>query len=106
GGVRTPRGRPGRAHLSAGRIPVAEPEPGHARPSLQPRPARRRPDRAEIGAMVAPLVLTLGEPAGVGPEIIASASRALSGAGTPFAVLGDARLLKAQGVTVTEIGGP
>lgn len=40
-----------------------------------------------------PLVLSLGEPAGVGPEIAAAAWRALSGAGTPFAVIGDARLL-------------
>jgi len=61
--------------------------------------------------MVAPLVLTLGEPAGVGPEIVASAWRALSASkasdgGAPFAVLGDARLLKAQGVPVNEVGAP
>ncbi|WP_421728735.1 4-hydroxythreonine-4-phosphate dehydrogenase PdxA [Brevundimonas sp.] len=56
--------------------------------------------------MVAPLVLTLGEPAGVGPEIIASAWRALSDTGAPFAVLGDVRLLKAQGVPVNEVGAP
>jgi len=42
------------------------------------------------------LALTLGDPAGVGPEIIAAAWRALSGAGTPFAVIGDARLTVAQ----------
>ena len=42
---------------------------------------------------VRPLVLTLGEPAGVGPEIVAAAWRALSVAGAPFAVIGDARLL-------------
>jgi 4-hydroxythreonine-4-phosphate dehydrogenase len=40
-----------------------------------------------------PLVLTLGEPAGVGPEIVASAWRALSQSSAPFAVIGDARLL-------------
>ena len=43
--------------------------------------------------MPAPLVLTLGEPAGVGPEIVAAAWRALSSSGAPFAVIGDARLL-------------
>jgi 4-hydroxythreonine-4-phosphate dehydrogenase len=43
--------------------------------------------------MPAPLVLSLGEPAGVGPEIIAAAWRALSQSGQPFAVIGDARLL-------------
>ena len=53
----------------------------------------------------APLVLTLGEPAGVGPEIIAKAWRALSSdAKTPFAIIGDARLIEAQGVPVADIG--
>ena len=50
-----------------------------------------------------PLVVTMGEPAGVGPEIIARAWRALSDSGSPFAVLGDARLLAGQGVRVSEI---
>ncbi len=40
-----------------------------------------------------PLVLTLGEPAGVGPEIVARAWQALKTGGAPLAVLGDARLL-------------
>ena len=44
-------------------------------------------------ATIGPLVLTLGEPAGVGPEIVAAAWRALSGSGAPFAVIGDAGLL-------------
>jgi 4-hydroxythreonine-4-phosphate dehydrogenase len=44
-------------------------------------------------ALPRPLVLSLGEPAGVGPEIVAAAWRALSGAGAPFAVIGDARLM-------------
>ncbi|WP_395651928.1 4-hydroxythreonine-4-phosphate dehydrogenase PdxA [Brevundimonas sp.] len=53
---------------------------------------------------VRPLVLTLGEPAGVGPEIVAAAWRALSAFGAPFAVIGDARLLAdyAPVQTVTE----
>jgi len=51
-----------------------------------------------------PLILTLGEPAGVGPEIIAKAWSALSGEGAPFAVLGDRDLLAAQGVPTAEIG--
>lgn len=52
-----------------------------------------------------PLILTLGEPAGVGGEIIAKAWRALS-AETAFAVIGDMRLLAEQGVPVKEIGAP
>ena len=52
-----------------------------------------------------PLVLSLGEPAGVGPEIVARAWTATS-TETPFAVIGDARLIAAQGVAVTEIGAP
>lgn len=50
-----------------------------------------------------PLILTLGEPAGVGPEIIARAWTATV-TETPFAVIGDARLLASQGVPVVEIG--
>jgi 4-hydroxythreonine-4-phosphate dehydrogenase len=53
--------------------------------------------------VAAPLVLSLGEPAGVGPEIVARAWTATS-TETPFAVIGDARLLAAQGVAVIEIG--
>ena len=52
---------------------------------------------------MAPLVLTLGEPAGVGAEIIAKAWSALSDQ-APFAVIGDLRLLEAQGIPVREIG--
>ena len=52
-----------------------------------------------------PLVLTLGEPAGVGPEISAKAWRASCGE-APFAVVGDARLLAQQGVPVAEILSP
>jgi 4-hydroxythreonine-4-phosphate dehydrogenase len=51
-----------------------------------------------------PLVLSMGEPAGVGPEIIAKAWSVLSADGAPFAVIGDPGLLKAQGVPVVEIG--
>jgi 4-hydroxythreonine-4-phosphate dehydrogenase len=53
----------------------------------------------------APLILSLGEPAGVGPEIVAKAWTALRDE-TPFAVIGDARLLTAQGISVAEIGAP
>ncbi len=52
---------------------------------------------------MAPLVLTLGEPAGVGAELIAKAWSALSDQ-APFAVIGDLRLLEAQGIPVREIG--
>jgi 4-hydroxythreonine-4-phosphate dehydrogenase len=52
-----------------------------------------------------PLILTLGEPAGVGPEIIATAW-AMTSDEPPFAVIGDARLMTSQGVKVIEIGAP
>ncbi len=60
---------------------------------------------AAVPHAAGPLILTLGEPAGVGAEIIAKAWRALS-AEAPFAVIGDMRLLAEQGVPVTEIGAP
>jgi 4-hydroxythreonine-4-phosphate dehydrogenase len=41
----------------------------------------------------APLALSLGEPAGIGPEIIVKAWRALRRTGPVFVVVGDARLL-------------
>ena len=56
--------------------------------------------------MTRPLVLTLGEPAGVGPEIIVAAWRALSAEDLPFAVIGDAALLARQGAPVAEIFSP
>ena len=55
---------------------------------------------------VAPLVLTLGEPAGVGPEIVAAAWTALKAEPLAFAVIGDAGLLRDQGVAVLEISDP
>lgn len=51
----------------------------------------------------APLVLTLGDPAGVGPEIAVAAWRALSVSGPIFAVIGDAEVLRAQGAPVREV---
>jgi 4-hydroxythreonine-4-phosphate dehydrogenase len=56
--------------------------------------------------MIRPLVLTLGEPAGVGPEIVAAAWRALNTDPLAFAVIGDAALLRDQGVPVSEIATP
>lgn len=51
----------------------------------------------------APLALSMGEPAGVGPEIIARAWDALKADGPVFAVVGDAALLRAQGRPVQTI---
>ncbi len=59
-----------------------------------------------IQAATPPLVLSLGEPAGVGPEIVAKAWRALASEGAPFAVIGDAQLLAAQKIPFAEIGAP
>ncbi len=49
------------------------------------------------GAPVAPLAVSLGEPAGVGPEIAAAAWAALRSTGPAFCVVGDAALLRRQG---------
>lgn len=51
----------------------------------------------------APLALSMGEPAGVGPEIIAAAWSALKAAGPVFVVVGDAALLRAQGQPVQTV---
>ncbi len=50
-----------------------------------------------------PLALSMGEPAGIGPEIIAAAWASLKDTGPVFAVVGDADLLRAQGGPVVEI---
>jgi 4-hydroxythreonine-4-phosphate dehydrogenase len=51
----------------------------------------------------APLALSMGEPAGVGPEIIAKAWTALRDEGPAFAVIGDAALMRAQGTPVEAV---
>lgn len=51
----------------------------------------------------APLALSMGEPAGVGPEIIAAAWLALKAEGPVFVVIGDAGLLRAQGQPVQAV---
>lgn len=53
-----------------------------------------------------PLALTMGEPAGVGPEIIAAAWRALKDSERPFVVIGDAALMRTQGVPVQTVASP
>jgi 4-hydroxythreonine-4-phosphate dehydrogenase len=50
-----------------------------------------------------PLALTLGDPAGVGPEIVAKAWLALKDQGPVFVVLGDADLLQSQGVAIERV---
>lgn len=57
-------------------------------------------------AVAAPLLVTLGEPAGVGPEIVTRAWATLKGSGPAFAVIGDRDLLAAQGVPTTGVGDP
>lgn len=56
-----------------------------------------------MGPVPAPLALSMGEPAGVGPEIIANTWTALRGEGPAFIVIGDAALLKAQGQPVEPV---
>lgn len=52
-----------------------------------------------------PLVLSLGEPAGVGPEITVKAWAALKDEAPPFVVIGDARLIEAAGAPVAVVDG-
>lgn len=54
----------------------------------------------------APLALTMGEPAGVGPEIIAKGWAALRTTGPAFFVVGDAGLLAGQGQPIRPIAHP
>lgn len=54
----------------------------------------------------APLALSMGEPAGVGPEIIARAWAALKGEGPAFVVIGDAALMRVQGQPVETVLSP
>ncbi|MBN9479051.1 MAG: 4-hydroxythreonine-4-phosphate dehydrogenase PdxA [Bordetella sp.] len=62
--------------------------------------------------MIRPLIVTMGDPAGVGPEIIARAWSVLSSAPgplapvVPFVVVGDADVLKAQAEPVEAIISP
>ncbi|HEX3915899.1 MAG TPA: 4-hydroxythreonine-4-phosphate dehydrogenase PdxA [Caulobacteraceae bacterium] len=51
-----------------------------------------------------PLAVTLGDPAGVGPEIVAAAWAALKSEGPSFFVVGDAAAIAAAGAPVTVIG--
>ncbi|MND63707.1 4-hydroxythreonine-4-phosphate dehydrogenase 1 [compost metagenome] len=61
---------------------------------------------------IRPLIVTMGDPAGVGPEIIARAWPVLAtqpgplAPVVPFAVIGDADVLAAQGVKVEQVFSP
>src|SRR5690606_40602258 len=77
-----------------------EPATVHAGPPLHPRSARGLHDRGPV--IPAPLALTLGDPAGVGPEIVAPAWRARKPA-APWFLVGDAALLEPYGIPVTVI---
>jgi 4-hydroxythreonine-4-phosphate dehydrogenase len=52
------------------------------------------------------LALSLGDPSGIGPEIIAKAWQALSASGPAFVVVGDADLLARTGTPVQGVSGP
>ena len=56
-----------------------------------------------MSAGPAPLALSMGDPAGVGPEIIAKAWAALQVEGPSFVVIGDAALLRLQGQPVEPV---
>jgi 4-hydroxythreonine-4-phosphate dehydrogenase len=74
-----------------------------------PRPAPGLPREAgqgSDGAMnaTAPLALTMGEPAGIGPEITLAAWQALRATGPAFFLIGDPALL--QGAPIARIAAP
>src|SRR5690606_33722388 len=112
GRLRPPPGRSRGALGPAGRGPPAESELRHAGPPLSARPARRRPDRNQAMTAGRPLIVTMGDPAGVGPEIIARAWPILAvppgplAPVTPFVVVGDADALAAQGQPVEAVLSP
>ena len=56
--------------------------------------------------MIRPLVISMGDPAGVGPEIIAKAWSELKSGQTPFVVIGDGNLMATQGVPVQQVFSP
>ncbi|MFM8819411.1 MAG: 4-hydroxythreonine-4-phosphate dehydrogenase PdxA [Phenylobacterium sp.] len=56
--------------------------------------------------MVRPLAVSLGDPAGIGPEIIACAWRDRTPSDRPFVVYGDVRSLSETGTPVQRIVGP
>jgi 4-hydroxythreonine-4-phosphate dehydrogenase len=56
--------------------------------------------------MAPPLALSLGDPAGIGPEIVGAAWQRLHQAGPVFFVVGDADLLQGDGVIVARIDDP
>jgi 4-hydroxythreonine-4-phosphate dehydrogenase len=49
-----------------------------------------------VRALSAPLALTMGDPAGIGPEIALAAWRALRGSGPAFFIIADAQLMRAR----------
>src|SRR5690606_30547647 len=111
--VRQACGRAGRALVRTGGGPDDGSATGHVRAPLYPRPAGRRRHRdpeltTSPSAPVAPLAVSLGEPAGVGPEIVAAAWAVLGAeAETPaFVVIGDAALLERAGAPVAVISDP
>ncbi|MBU1325506.1 MAG: 4-hydroxythreonine-4-phosphate dehydrogenase PdxA [Alphaproteobacteria bacterium] len=56
--------------------------------------------------MIPALALSLGEPAGIGPEIVARAWTALRDDGPTFVVVGDAGVIDAAGAPVAEVSEP
>jgi 4-hydroxythreonine-4-phosphate dehydrogenase len=60
-----------------------------------------------VKALAAPIAVSLGDPAGVGPEIIVAAWQALKASGPAFVVVGDAKTLLARGApAVRRISDP
>ena len=56
--------------------------------------------------MIRPLIISMGDPAGVGPEIIAKAWSELKSGQTAFAIIGDGDVMAAQGCPVEQVFSP
>ncbi len=56
--------------------------------------------------MSPPLAVTLGDPAGIGPEIITAAWSRRAAGDPPFLVFGDAQTLRRSGAPVAPVGSP
>ena len=88
----------GRADLRPGLQPAQRRTRQHARPPLPARPAPRCGDRLPLGRMDAasPLAVSLGDPAGIGPEVIGKCWDHRGAFGLPpFVAVGDPRSLAA-----------
>src|SRR5690606_19481888 len=100
-GLRQARGGQRRGRPRPDREPADGPAAEHDRAPLHARPAQLRDHRDQVSP--GPLALTLGDPAGVGPEIVVKAWNALRTTGPAFVVVGDLQALASASSAGTSI---